>query len=473
MSRSLIALLMATSLVGACAPRMTLPAQTVALPAQFGVIEASARPTVARADWWRQLNDPVLTAIITSALAENPRLQQTLARVEAARALVQRARAQQLPSLDGSAVAQIQNNIQVPVGTSTSTGGVIQNSGTKTTGIFQTGLSASWEADVFGGLRAGVRGAAADVSAAEGRARAARIVLVGDIVQAYVDLRIAQQRRLLVERSLQTQQRLVDLVGTRTRAGIASEFELNRARTNLGQTEAERPSALQQEALALQRLALLSGQAQAAPEWLRGTGWPALSAIAIAASPADVLRLRPDVQAAEAQVLRASADVGVAPADLYPRLALGGNVELSTSLIGTPLPGSTIIGTLTPRLSIPLWDWGARRAVVTARQAQLKEAIYAYREQVLAAYGEAQDAMTSAARQNQRLDSLTQAQASAAKALAQAEILYARGLTGLTERLDAESQALRTDLDLLAARQSAASAVIALQKALSPADPAG
>ncbi len=462
-------LLLSVSMVG-CAPKMALPSQEVALPAQWAV-QTAAAPMVARADWWKQLDDAVLVTIIETALQENPGLQQALARVEAARALVTQARSQGLPRIDLSGAGQFQNRIRSADSVGISSGGVIQSGGAKTTGVFQGTLGASWEADIFGGARAGVRGARADVESASNRASAARVVLVGDIVQAYVDLRVAQQRRLLVDRSLQTQTRLVDLVGTRARAGIASEFELNRSKANLSQTEAQRPAALQQESLALQQLAVLSGRAESDAGWARAAGLPKLTAIAISSAPADVLRLRPDVRAAEADVLRASANVGVAVADLYPRLQIGGDVNLSESLVGQALPGTTIIGSLTPRLTLPLWDWGARRAVVNARQAQLKEAIHGYRAQVLSAYAEAKNAMISTARQNERLQSLEQAQKSAAKALAQAEVLYSRGLTGLTERLDAESQALNTDLDLLAGQQSAASAVISLQKALSPADP--
>jgi outer membrane protein, multidrug efflux system len=469
MYRPLIAALLLT--VSACAPNVALPSQDIALPAQWAMQQTAFTPSVAKADWWKQLEDPALVKIIEGALKENPGLQQALSRVEAARALLVRARSDGLPQLDATGTAQFQNRILAPGSVNLNSGGFSQSGDAKTTGIFNGTLAASWELDVFGRVRQGVRGAKADILEAENRARAARVMLVGDIVQAYVDVRVAQQRRALLDRSLQTQTRLVDLVSTRAKAGIASEFELNRAKTNLGQTEAERPSSLQQEALALQQLAILSGRAEADQSWLASAGLPKLANIAVSTAPADVLRLRPDVRAAEAQVLRASADVGVAMADLYPRLTLGGDVALSESLVGAVIPGTTIIGSLAPRLSIPLWDWGSRRAVVGARQAQLKAAIYGYREQVLRAYAEAQNAMTSTARQKERLHSLEQAQKSASKALEQAEVLYSRGLTGLTERLDAESQALRTDLDLLSGQQSSASSVISLYKALSPADP--
>jgi NodT family efflux transporter outer membrane factor (OMF) lipoprotein len=458
--------------LGACAPKVTLPSQTVALPAEWRNQSSAKGTMLAKPDWWRQLEDPVLNQLVETALIENPGLQQALARVEAARALVTQARAQGLPGLDFGAGTQIQRPLKSPGNQSFSNGGVIQQSGgSKTTGVFQGQVSTSWELDVFGRVREGVRSAKAQAAAAEFQAGAARVMLVGDIVQAYVDLRTAQQRRQLVDRSLITQERLVELVGQRAKAGIASDFELNRAKTNLGQTLAERPAALQQEEFSLQRLAILMGRADPDAAWSTLAPLPKLAAVAIMSAPADMLRLRPDVLAAEANVLRASSDVGVAVADLYPRLQLGGEVSLSESVFGGALAGTTVLASVTPRLSMPLWDWGARQSVVKARQAQLKEAIQAYREQVLRAYAEAQNAMVGASRQNERVKTLEAAQKSAAQALSQAEILYTRGLTGLTERLDAESQALRSDLDLLSAQQSAATAIVDLQKALSPADP--
>jgi outer membrane protein, multidrug efflux system len=200
---------------------------------------------------------------------------------------------------------------------------------------------------------------------------------------------------------------------------------------------------------------------------------PKLEAMSVTQAPADILRLRPDVKAAESEVMRASADVGVAISDLYPRLTLGGQISLSDNILGAALPGQSVLASLTPSISMPLFNWGARQATIKARQAQLKEAIFGYRDSVLGAYAEAQNAMVTVYRQSQRQKDLTDAQISAAKALTQAELLYTRGLTGLTERLDAETQALNTELSLLGSQQSTATAIISLQKALSPAEPVG
>jgi NodT family efflux transporter outer membrane factor (OMF) lipoprotein len=447
------------ALLSACVPAVKLPEQQVALPALWPAPQAGAAASLAQGDWWKSLNDSQLNQIVDAALLQNPSLQQSVARVEAARALVTRARAQGLPNVGASAAAPFEKALR-------------NDGGDKdVSGRFTGGVDVSWELDVFGRVRNSVKGARAEADAAEFRASAAKVLLVSDIVQAYVDLRVAQTREALVARSVNTQSRLVDLVATRVRAGLSSEFELNRARTNLGQTLSELPTSKQQAEFALQRLAILSGNAEPLAAWRDNAELPKLSRISVDIAPADILRMRPDVRAAEANVLRASADVGVAVADLYPRLSLGGQVTAIGNITGNALPFTSILSSVTPSISIPLFEWGARQASVKAQQARLKEAIYAYREQVLGAYEEAQNAMVAVAWQNQREKELIAAQESAAKALLQAELLYTRGLTGLTERLDAESQALSTDLSLLNAQQSSASAVISLHKALSPAEP--
>jgi NodT family efflux transporter outer membrane factor (OMF) lipoprotein len=458
-TKRLILVALLGSALGACAPQMSLPEQQVALPAAWPLPTVGKATELARGDWWRALNDPLLDQIIDAALKDNPSLQQTLTRVEASRALITRARADGLPQLDAAGQGQFSRRLD---GTS---------AGRDTVGQFSAGPSVSWELDVFGRVRNSVRGARADADTSEYRASAAKVLLVSDIVQAYVDLRVAQQRLLLIDQSVQTQSKLVGLIATREKAGLSSDFELNRAKTNLGQTLSERPASQQQAEVALQRLATLAGKAQPDETWATIAMLPSLDTITIDQAPADILRLRPDVRAAESQVMRASADVGVAISELYPRLTIGGQISVSDNLIGAVLPGQSILSSLTPSISMPLFNWGARQATVKARQAQLKEAIYGYRDSVLNAYAEAQNSMVAVSRQTERQKNLADAQVSAAKALSQAELLYTRGLTGLTERLDAETQALNTQLSLLGARQSTASAIISLHKALSPAEP--
>jgi outer membrane protein, multidrug efflux system len=451
--------------LAACAPTTQLPSQTVALPVAWPVPSLADAPAVSRADWWTALGDPVLDSIVAAALADSPSLQQALARVEAARAFARSTNAGRLPQVNAGGRIDLDRRLTSDTSGSV-VGGVATQSSPALTGVGSGQVQVSWEADLFGRLASQSRGAEADARVAAARAAGARIALISDIVEAYVDLRVAQERLALVEKSVATQTRLVELVGARAKAGLTSDFELNRARTSLAQAEAEAPTARELAGRALQRLAILAGRAEPDASWSSGKTVPNLAAFAIEAAPADLLRLRPDVRAAEAQVASAAADVGVATAELYPRLSLDGSVGVTTSVLNQSIPAARSVASLVPSLQIPLFDWGQRRAVVVARQAQLKESIYAYRETVLAAYGEARNAMDSAVQQRQRANSLKAAQGTASAALTQAETLYTRGLTGLTERLDAESQALRTDLDELAARQAAASAVISLHRAL-------
>jgi NodT family efflux transporter outer membrane factor (OMF) lipoprotein len=465
---------LATTLAG-CAPKANLPAKEVALPAGWPQAPHPApnqadAPKVAQTRWWLALGDTTLNTLVEQALAQNPGLQQALARVEAARALSTAQRAARLPEITAGAAGQLQNRLD-SAGGGNIVGG-FQSRGARTTGLLQGQVNVSWEADLFGRTANLARSTLADARAAQERAAAARLVLVADVVSAYVDLRSAQERSRLIEKSVATQQRLVALVRARAKAGLTSDFELNRALTGLEQAIAELPAAREQEGLARQRLALLAGSATLDAQMLGNAPLPSLSPFSLTSVPADLLRNRPDIRAAEANIARAAADVGVANAELYPRLTLGGDVSASTSLLGSAVPGTPTFATFTPQLTIPLLNWGERRAQVQVRQAQLAESIFAYRDVVLSAYGEVQDQLTRVQEQQERVVSLTRAQQTAARALRQAESLFAQGLTGLTERLDADTQALRTDLDALAARQASANALIGLHRALGAPDPA-
>lgn len=451
--------------VTGCASKPLMPSASVPLPVSWPMPPAETAPALAKADWWKQLNDPLLDAIVADALRDNPTLAQAMARMNAAEAEARSARGALLPEVTAGGQATIQKQLDGPV-SGTSIGGVVTGGSTETTGIFQGGPQVSWELDLFGRNRNALRAARATAAALADDASAARISLVASIVEAYVDLRTAQTRLALVNSSVETQSNLARLVETRASAGIASQFDLNRTRIGLGQALAQQPEAEQAAAFAAQRLAILAGRAEADPAWLARQPLPELGGLTINAAPSDLLRLRPDVRAAEARVRVASALVGVAESELYPRLTLGGSITVAANVVGSPLPGTTTVGSLVPAISMPLFDWGSRINTVRARQNDLVAAIYGYRATVLDAYAEASNALVQVNRQGERARALDGAQKSAAAALRQSVILYEQGLTGLTERLDAETNALQTDLEAVAARQSAASAVITLHKAL-------
>ncbi len=190
--------------------------------------------------------------------------------------------------------------------------------------------------------------------------------------------------------------------------------------------------------------------------------------------PADLLRRRPEIWRAEAAVLRAGADAGLARADLWPRLTLGGNLTAS----GTPVEasafsplGPVVVAGLGPNLTIPVFDWGQRRAVVDARDAGFRAATAAYRLAILEGVEEVEAALANAAAAARRTDLLERAVARAAGAVRLSDALYRSGLATLLERLDADTALLSAQLELVGAREDAFVSVVALHKALGGAGP--
>jgi NodT family efflux transporter outer membrane factor (OMF) lipoprotein len=441
--------------ISACASKPLMPSADVPLPATWPAPLVSDAPALVQADWWTQLNDPVLNQIVADALRDNPTLGQALARMNTADAEAKAAVARLLPEINADGQVPFEKQLDGPA-----------IGATRTQGQFRGGPSISWELDLFGRNRNALTAARANAQALAGDAEAARISLVAAIVEAYVDLRAAQTQLDLVSRSVETQSRLARLVEMRANAGIASQFDFNRTRIGLNQALAQKPVAELSASIAAQRLATLAGRAEPESSWMASAPLPNLAGFSLDVAPADLLRLRPDVRAAEARVRVASAQVGIAESDLYPRLTLGGSITVSANVTGSAVPGTTTVGSLTPALSMPLFDWGSRVNTVRARQNDLVAAIYGYRGTVLDAYAEANNALVQVVRQDERARQLDAARQAAAAALRQSVVLYEQGLTGLTERLDAETNALQTDLDAIASRQAAAQAVISLHKAL-------
>jgi outer membrane protein TolC len=185
------------------------------------------------------------------------------------------------------------------------------------------------------------------------------------------------------------------------------------------------------------------------------------------------VRTRPEIRSAERLVARRAADVGVATAELYPRLTLSGTLTIAGNVLARPLPGQLVTVAGGPALTIPLLDWGQRRAVVEAREADLREALAGYQNAVLQGVEEVEVSLASIRNQNARIARLQGAVAATRRAFETADTLYRQGLTGLTERLTAETEWRQAELDLADASEAAGVAVVRLYKALGAPAPGG
>lgn len=417
------------------------------LPATWRNATAASAPAPDLRGWWKAFSDAELDRLVDQALADNLTIAQAALRLEGARALAGHRYSAFLPQLGAHTLSE-------PTPDSSAS-------------YFQFGFDARWELGLFGRSKSQARISMADLGVAEADAQAARVSVVAEVVRSYIELRGAQHRLQLLQQVGAGAQDKVDLTETRLRLRLASANELARARIELASSRA----ALAEPQLAIERnrqkLAVLLGRSEPLPEW-SGTGaQPRLGDLGIESMPADLLRTRPEIQRAESEVLKALGEYGVARADRFPRIGLGGSLTYSSRVLGHGrLSDADAITTIGPAIDIPLFDWGARKAAADAHEKELSASVLAYRQTVLEGVAEAETAMAALAQQRERAAALAGGVASLEQAKAANGTLSRLGLADGFDRISANAELAQARLELAAAEQDRGIAFIALYKAL-------
>lgn len=423
------------SLLAACAtaPRNAAAPSFADLPANWTAGRAAAPPT-SLAAWWQGFEDPELTKLVEQALGANTDVQGALAALRQARAQRDVQAASLAPTLGVSGSAQR------------------SRSGGETRNQFQAGFDAGWEPDVFGANRSAVHAADADAHASAASLGAVRISVAAETASHFIALRGAQVRRGIARDNLASQLETLQIARWRHQAGLATSLEVEQARAAAEQTRASLPALQTTLDQALNALAVLTGQA---PGALAGTlddaaAIPLPGADLALAFPAETLRQRPDVRAAEWQVSAAAARLAQADAARYPSFSLGGSLGLSALALGSLTSSGAVVGALLGSVSMPLLDGGAATARVAVQDAALDAARTGYRAVVLAALQDVEDALVALRGHRERLATLQTAAEAAANAALLARQRYASGLVDF-------QTVLETQRTLLAAQDSVAS----------------
>lgn len=414
--------------------------------AQFARAEPSAVPqqaspeTGSDAAFWRQFQDAQLTQLVEQALRANQDLRAALARLDAAQALLRESRLDQLPTLtlSGQALQQRRSESQAM-------------GGPRSQRSYSAGINASWELDLFGRVRRNIEAGRADLRASAADLAALQVAIAAQVAASYADLRGWQQRLHLAEANAANQQDTLRLVQLRLAHGSGTDFDLARAQAQLETTRSRIPALQARIAVAQHRLAVLTGQV---PEALIATldapaALPQLPQTIAPGTPADLLRRRPDVAAAEARLHAATARVGVTTAELFPRLSLGGLLGSSALSTGALFGAGSASRSVFLGVDWSFLDVGRVRARIAASEAGAQVALAQYQQSVLLALEDTENALVLLTRTRTEDAHLAQAAEQRARAEQLAQRRYRLGSVGLYEVLDAQR-------DLYAAQDAAA-----------------
>lgn len=439
-------------------PQTVTPDEWHALPSPAGAAQA-ADPAVL-ADWWKTLNDPILDQFIEQALARNKTAKQAYARVVEARARRGIAAGDFWPSLGASAGANrtsSESRVSDPdVGLS---GGTDE--------IYDAGLDAGWELDLFGGKRRAFEASTAQLGASEADLRDVLVTLLGDVALSYVDVRTAQSRLNFAEKNLEAQHGVLDITQWRAAAGLASALDVEQAQSNYQQTRAAIPTLQSSLVQSMNRLAVLTGDPPGSLDATLADRKPIpVAPLEVAAGvPADVLRRRPDIRSAERRLAAQTAEVGVATAALYPSLSLSGSITLQALSASDVLDGFRT-DRLGLSLNLPIFRGGALRQNVNAQNALVAQALASYEATVLAAYEEVENALTASSNEDARHGALQLGVESARRAADLALTQYNSGLVDFQTVLNADRTLITLEDSLAVSDGEMTANLIRLYKAL-------
>jgi len=392
-------------------------------------IAPNSHSAASLAQWWTRFDDPLLSDLVSRALLSNTSVASAQAALRQARALDDVERAGLGPTLNASASAQRG-----------------KSGGASASNVFQAGFDASWEPDVFGGQRAGVAATSADAQASAASLGDIQVSIAAEVAVTYMNLRGAQARLTIAQQNLAAQQETLQLTQWRAQAGLAASLDVEQASTAVEQTRAQIPALQTTATQAMHALAVLTGQPPAAlnDTLSAATSTPQADSELALTIPAETLRQRPDVRAAEHHVSAALARVTQADAARYPSFRLGGSLGLSALTLASLDGGASVVSALLGAIDIPLFDGGAATARVSAQEAALDQARESYRAAVLAALKDVEDALVALRHDRTRLASLQAAAQSAQNAALLARQRYESGLVDFQTVLDTQRTLLST-----------------------------
>jgi NodT family efflux transporter outer membrane factor (OMF) lipoprotein len=427
----------------------------VAIPAAWS--QAAATGSSQRlAEWWKQFGDAELDRLMAESLAAAPDLKSAQAKLRQARAIRDLAEANLWPSLGASAAAT-----RWRIGRDAGGNDTAQTR-------YSAGFDAGWEVPIFGGLRDAAAGASADAAAAAADLEAAQVSLAAEVALNYINLRAYQLRLQIARANVASQQETLQITDWRQQAGLATVLAVEQARTNLEQSRASISILESGRAAAEHRLAVLAGRSPGALRERLATTQPLPAPLAgiVVGIPADTLRQRPDVRAAELTLRAEIARTAERAADREPSLTLSGSLGWQ-AFDAAALGGSgSLVRSLAASLAATLFDGGRIRARFAAQDAVREQALVAYEKTILKALEDVENALVDYAVGRERVVARQRAAVAARNAAQLAHAKYQAGLVDFQTVLDTDRTQLTAEDNLATAESDVLTATITLYKAL-------
>ena len=446
-------------LIAGCAASLPAidPAALPAAPQSFK--EGDGRWTLAapaeaqpRGEWWRSFSDPVLDELVERANRNNTSIQVAAARLKQARAFVLATQADRAPQVSADAGAA-------------RVGGIVNGVPGPARSLYSTGVNLSYEVDLFGRLAQATDAAVLDAQAREALLQSAGLLVQAEVAQTYLELRALDTERALVRSTVSAYRDTLSLTERRFRAGDVAELDVSRARTEVAATESDALALDRRRAELEHALAVLIGEVSSSftlgvAEW--NTALPVIPA----GVPSTVLSRRPDVSAAQNSLLAAQTRVGVAKAAWFPSVTLTATGGYASPELGDLFKWSARAWGIGAAASLPLFDGGRREAGIQNAGGEFDVALARYREQVLVAFADVEDQLSSLRLLAEQSEAQDRAVASASRSTALSDVRYRNGYVSQLDLLDAQRSELRNRRQALQVRSAQYQSTVALVRAL-------
>jgi len=440
-------------------PQVTQATSRPAAPAS----QTTSQP-VALVHWWRSFHDPILDGLVQLALAGNLDLQQAEARIRQARASRGMAVSGLFPQASGTALYQRSHSSSATVtsgGTTFSTLAPFQE-------LFQVGLDASWELDIFGGTRRNIEAATANLAAAVEDRRDVLVTLIGELGNNYLNLRGFQEQIAIAKKNLAAQEKNANITHKRYEAGFVGKLDVANADAQVATTASTIPVLQSSEQAAIYSIGILLGKEPAflAKELASKAPIPPTPPKVPVGLPSDLLRRRPDIRRAEAQLHAATAQIGVAVADLFPKFNITGSLGFAANDVARVGTSNSKFWSFSPSATWPVFAAGKIVWNIKLQNALQEQALLTYQQTVLNALNEVETALVAYAKEQEHQKALATAVANNRKAVDLAMTLYVAGKTDFLNVLTAQLALFSTEDALAQSTRTLDTNLVALYKAL-------